>query len=409
MRSRKHLIVSSSDLHQWALQWLLKAELLRKRDGCSYGVDVVWSIVLRAAARMISVFAACRDLSEGPSEQTIFNALSDGLPRTLAVLEKRLHTALGTPWMSGTSRAARVLRRRSWQMAVDWHLVPYYGEPCWSRNEVCRGQRQKGTTHFHVYASVCVVQYGQRYTLALTWVRRHESKTTVLRRLLGRVRECGVKIKVLLLDRAFFSAPVIALLQQSSVPFVMPVVISGARPRRARRTAKRRKSAEGRATKGLRWIKRQKAGWYRHTMKRGQETATFNVCVSYRTYRHRRTGKRGQQKLLFAAWRVRGVPTDLRERYRKRFGIETSYRQMRQARIYTCTPNPHLRLLFAAISLLLRNLWVWVHATLLAEGRDETMTLHLEQLRFKQLLDWIAQAVTAQLHDGTMPCVSMNE
>jgi IS4 transposase len=57
---------------------------------------------------------------------------------------------------------------------------------------------------------------------------------------------------------------------------------------------------------------------------------------------------------------MRGSPTDLRERYRKRFGIETSFRQMRQARIYTCVRNPRLRLFFLAIALILRNMWVWI-------------------------------------------------
>lgn len=133
------------------------------------------------------------------------------------------------------------------------------------------------------------------------------------------------------------------------------------------------------------------------------------MCVAYRTYYNRKKRKRGQQKLLFAAWRVRGVPREIRERYRKRFGIESSFRQMRQARIYTCTRNPHLHLVFVAVALLLRNLWVWIHATLLAEGRGETMTLRLELLRFKQLLDWIAQAVAAILHDGSMPYVNLNE
>jgi hypothetical protein len=66
-------------------------------------------------------------------------------------------------------------------------------------------------------------------------------------------------------------------------------------------------------------------------------------------------------------------------------------------------------LVFVAVALLLRNLWVWIHATLLAEGRSETMTLRLELLRFKQLLDWIAQAVAALLHDGSMPSVVLEE
>ena len=392
MRSRMNSIVSCSEVHQWALAWLIQAELLKQRAGnrkCT--PTVVWSIVLRAGSRMMSIFAACRDLANAPSQQAVFDALLDGLPRTLPVLEKRLNWALTTSW-------PRRLQRHRWQVAIDWHLIPYYGQPWKSRNETCRSKPKQGTTHFHAYATACIVQYGQRYTLALTWVRRHESTVTVLRRLLARIREIGVKIKVLLLDRAFFSAAVMAFLQAEKLPFLMPVMFRGRRP-------KKRPNAK----KGLRWLKRQKAGWYQHTLKNGKDTLTISVCVAYRSYHHRKKRKRRQQKLLFAAWRVRGTPTEIRERYRKRFGIEASFRQLRQARIYTCTPNPHLRLVFVAVALLLRNLWVWIHATLLAEGRGPTMTLRLELLRFKQLLDWIAQAVVAILHDGSMPCVVLNE
>lgn len=329
MRSRMNFSVSCSEVHQWALAWLIQAEVLKQRAGdrkCT--PTVVLSLLLRAASRMISIFAACRDLANAPSQQAVFDALLEGLPRTLPVLEKRLNWALTTSW-------PRRLQRHRWQVAIDWHLVPYYGQPWKSRNEICRGQPKQGTTHFHTYATACIVQYGQRYTLALTWVRRHESTVTVLRRLLARIREIGVKIKVLLLDRAFFSAAVMALLQAERLPFLMPVMFRGRRP-------KKRQNAK----KGLRWLKRQNAGWYAHTLKNGKETLTISVCVAYRSYYHRKKRKRGKQKLLFAAWRVRGTPTDIRERYRKRFGIESSFRQLRQARIYTCTPNPHLRLLF---------------------------------------------------------------
>ena len=41
--------------------------------------------------------------------------------------------------------------------------------------------------------------------------------------------------------------------------------------------------------------------------------------------------------------------------------------------------------------------------------RGEALTLRLELLRFKQLLDWIAQAVVAILHDGSIPCVILDE
>ena len=66
------------------------------------------------------------------------------------------------------------------------------------------------------------------------------------------------------------------------------------------------------------------------------------------------------------------------------------------------TRCPRLRLVFVAV--ILRNLWVWIHGTRLADGKGEAMTLRLERLRFKRLLDWIAYAVVARFHDGSMPC-----
>lgn len=385
MRSRKHATISSPEVHRWALQWLLDARLLKDHGRLCTAV-VVWNVVMRAAARLISVFAACRDLAHAPSQQAVFDALEDGLPRTLAVLEKRLNWALTGSW-------PRRLQRRTWRVAIDWHLVPYYGQAQRSRNEIYYGKPRQGTKKFHAYATACIVQEGQRYTLALTWVRRHETTVTALRRLLARIRELGVKIKCLLLDRAFFNVPVTHYLQEEQLPFLMPAMFRGRPPKKKR------------ATTGLHWIKRQKAGWYTHTLKNGKRSVTLSVCVAYRTHRNRKDGKRVQQKLLFGAWRVQGSPTEIRERYRKRFGIESSYRQMRQARIYTCTRNPHLRLVFVAVALLLRNLWVWIHATRLVERRRGQRTLRLERLRFKRLLDWIAQVVVSLLHDGSTPSV----
>lgn len=176
----------------------------------------------------------------------------------------------------------------------------------------------------------------------------------------------------------------------------MPVVFRG------------RKSKKRGAATGLQGIKRQSAGWYRHTMKNPQKQVAVAVCVGYRRHRKRKDAKQVKQKLLFAAWRVHGSPREIRKRYRQRFGIEASYRQMRQARIYTCTRNPHLRLVFVAIALILRNLWVWIHHTRLAEGQRDHPTLHLERLRFKRMLDWIVHEVVNIFHDGSTPCVAFD-
>lgn len=385
MRSRTNCSVSSAEVHAWTLKWLVQAKLLKDHGWLCKGV-VVLNVVLRAAARSISISAACRDLSKGPSDQAVMNALEEGLPKTLSVLEHRLNESL-------TGELPRRMKRHGWQLAIDWHLSPYYGEPYQSRNELYYGKPRQGTKKFHAYASACIVDYGQRYTLALTWVRRHESIVTVLQRLVARIRDLGLRIKCVLLDRAFFNVPVVEFLQQENLPFLMPVMFRGRRPRK------------GRKATGLRWIKQQAAGWYTHTMKNRNKQVTVSVCVGYRTHKNRKDKKQVKQKLLFAAWQVQGSPTDIRERYRKRFGIEASYRQMRQARIYTCTRNPRLRLLFVAIALVLRNLWVWIHQTRMAEGHGAHMTLHLERMRFKRMLDWIVHEIIALFHDGSTPYV----
>ncbi len=384
MRSGTNCTITSGQVCSWTLGTLLQAKIA-KDHGWLCTASVVLSIVLRAAARSISVSAACRDLAKGPSDQAVMTALEDGLPKTLTVLERRLNDALTGPLPRG-------MRRHAWQVAIDWHLSPYYGQPQKSRNELYYGKPRQGTTVFHAYASACIVQEGHRYTLALTWVRRHESMVVVLRRLLARIREIGVKIKRVLLDRAFFNVPVVEFLQAEELPFLMPVMFRGRRP-------KKRCPA-----KGLHGIKLQPAGWYKHTMKNRKRQVTVSVCVGYRRHRNRKDRKQRRQKLLFAAWRVRGSSVEIREWYRKRFGIETSYRQMRQARIYTCTRNPRLRLVFVALALILRNVWVWIHQTRLAEGTGDHLKLHLECLRFKRMLDWIVYEVVALFHDGSPPC-----
>jgi hypothetical protein len=118
------------------------------------------------------------------------------LPKTLPVLEQRVNGSL-------TNMLPARMRRRAWSMAIDWHLQPYYGEPHESLSEIYRSKPKQGTSDFHAYATACIVEHGVRYTVALTWVKRKESMVKVLRRLLAQIRKIGLKIRRLLLDRAF--------------------------------------------------------------------------------------------------------------------------------------------------------------------------------------------------------------
>jgi hypothetical protein len=140
-------------------------------------------------------------------------------------------------------------------------------------------------------------------------------------------------------------------------------------------------------------------GYYEHTLrspaKRGTAASStlLTICVASKQYRHEKTGKRRRKKLLYAVQRIRLTPREIRETYRKRFGIETSYRQMNEARIKTSTRDPAQRLLFVGIALVLRNVWVWLHFQWAKGKWSAEPQLFLELLRFSEFLLWITQVV----------------
>jgi hypothetical protein len=383
MRSQREYILTKSEVHAHAEQWLATA-LGLEYEGYKCTTSVLLQILLIAAARVVSLFAACRDLADAPSDQTIRNALAATLPEVVE-LERRLNLALVT-------RLPRALRRKSRILAIDLTLIPYHGQPAYDTKEIFRGAPKSGTTHFHAYATAVVVHKGYRYTLALIHVEYGDSMKEVLQRLLAIVRRRAVRVRFLLLDKGFFSVEVIRYLRRAGCGFIIPAIARGRKPKDPRTPPQ-----------GLRALLKKKNGYYRETLTSGQTkekkktSTTVTICVASKYYTEEDTGKRRRKKLLFAVWKVHRTPEEIRETYRKRFGIETSYRQMNEARIKTCTRDPRLRLLFVGIALVLRNVWVWIHFCLAKGKHSDEPQLFLELLRFQEMLLWITEVVQKAL------------
>ncbi|MBV8233060.1 MAG: hypothetical protein JO329_24035, partial [Planctomycetaceae bacterium] len=128
-----------------------------------------------------------------------------------------------------------------------------------------------------------------------------------------------------------------------------------------------------------------------------KRTATVLVCIKCRKRRGER-GKHGREAWIYAYWGTSPRRFDwVKETYRRRFGIETSYRQMNQCRIRTTTSRFAVRFLYVAIALLLRNLWVWLHHAVLSRPRRGGAELHLERLRLRTMLLWLFE-VAAEMY-----------
>lgn len=382
MHSQSEYIISKDEVHDCANLWLGSALKLEYRGYKCKGAMVL-HILLIAASRVVSIFAACRDLADAPSDDTVRNALFATLPE-IAELEKRLNRSLCT-------ELPKSLTKKSRKIAIDLTLIPYHGQPAFDKDEVYRSKPKSGTSHFHAYATAIVVHKGYRFTLALTYVQRGEAVKDVLKRLIRLVRKQGVKIKYTLLDKEFCTVEVLQYLRRAKYGFIIAAPVRG-----------RKKKKKNAPATGLRALRKKKNGYYSHTFTRQEKgknakRVKVTICVSGKSCRSKKTGKKKYKKLLYAIWKVRKTPRQIREEYRKRFGVETSYRQMNEARIKTCTRDPRLRLLFVGVALVLRNVWVWLHFRLAKNVYSEEPQMFLELMRFKEMLLWITQIVQRNL------------
>jgi putative transposase len=339
-------------------------------------------VLFWAAARTTSLAAACAGLTAAPSDQAVRNALFALLP-VFAELQRRLNRALaeGLP---------PVLRRHPQDVAFDLTLLPYYGQPQDDATEIYRGAAKAGTKDFHAYATAYVIFEGCRYTVGLRAVHHSDPWEDVVRDLLRQVRQQGVKVRLLLLDRGFYSVAVIRYLQAARCPFLMPAIRRG------------RKPDHPQGPSGT-WAftTRRRSGWASYTLEDKEErhaTVTLAICC-YRLPARTRSGRERRQRdqvWLYAlwGWQPRSL-VQVRETYRKRFGIESSYRQLHEGRIRTSSRSPLLRLLFVGLALVLRNVYVWLHWEVLSHKRRGKRRVDLKQLPLRALLHWLQEVVEA--------------
>ncbi len=79
--------------------------------------------------------------------------------------------------------------------------------------------------------------------------------------------------------------------------------------------------------------------------------------------------------------------------YRKRFGIETSYRLKNLCRIRTTNKNPILRLLYVGISFLLVNIWIYILWSKISKPRRGGRLVYHYLFTLKQMLAFLANVV----------------
>jgi hypothetical protein len=340
--------LKAEDVHHYTID-KMKEYIPIVADGYCCTSEMIFDVLFKASAESSSVEATCADLER----------VAIGMAR-FREHEQQLNAALG-------SCIPQAMPRIGIEIAIDFHDEPFYGKGAEMRSVTVRGLAKKGTTHFVRIATAYVIWRQVRLTLALRFVLPGETALETLEFLLQHLKKLGFSSKVLYLDKGFASTAILRYLTNQQQPAIIACPIRG-------------------KTAGIRALC-QGAGSYRtvHTFTDGTR-ASLALKASLVPDK---TGKRRRKWLAFIVICLDWPMEKIYQEYRRRFGIECSYRMVRRVRATTTSRNPALRFFLLGLGLLLLNAWVflrWTFARLLAPGpcrvNEPLFRLH----RFTRLL-----------------------
>jgi putative transposase len=340
--------------------------------GYECSTETVFDVLVKAAATKQTIEATCNALAGMVDGETIRGYLNEQVRvDDLHLLEQQVNQAL-------TAGLPRRMWKPKLEIASDCHDEGLYGHSPELVALTCRGQAHKGTTRFFRVATAYLIFKDMRLTLALLFVRPEDELAEIVAALLRRLRILGLKVKRLYLDKGFCSNPVLRYIEQSGWPAILACPIRG------------RKGG----TRGL--CQGNKSYRTQHTFK-SQDNGSFTASVAIvRAYTSRQRSKRKKRRAVWLVYVVLNCnfnPKTVRKRYRKRFGIETSYRCMRQVRAWTTSRNGALRFLLMSLGFILINLWVelrWRFCQIKQRGRRQ---IDAKRFELQRLANFLNQAV----------------
>jgi len=328
--------LTAQDVHHVALQ---KAEkhLSLGANGYQCDTQMLLNVLFKAATENVSIETASNDLLKVVGGNTIREHLHEHLDVCyLKEQEYEMNKTLseGMP---------PEILSHALEVAFDFHDEPFYGKTPELLTYACRSQGKKGTTYFFRIGSAYVVWRNIRLTLAVTYVFPEDTTLEVLKRLLFRLKQLRLALSVLYLDKGFCATAILRYLEEEQQPALLACPIRG-------KTGGTKALCKGRKS-------------YKTTYQFADGTTTELVMKA--TLVPGKRGKLRRKWLAFVVILLKWTPKKVYKRYRRRFGIECSYRMMRQVRVMTTSKNPALRFFLLGFGLFLINVWVclrWLFA-----------------------------------------------
>lgn len=340
----------------------MESHLSLKTEGYRSTTHTILNLLLKAVAEGSSLEAVCAD-SCGVVDS---NTLREQVNAALDVCELRQQEAEMNAALAAAIPAG--MPRGGLEVAIDTHDEPFYGKTPELLTYTCSGRAKVGTTHFFRIATAYIIWREVRLTLALTYVLPEDDLPSVVECLLHRLAHVGLHATVVYLDKGFCSGDILRYLQRVRQAAVLACPIRG-------KTGGIRALCQGR-------------GSYTTDYTFTDGTQARLALVDTRV-RDPKTQRKQRKWLAFVLVNLDWTPQQVYGKYRRRFGIEASYRLLRQVKVLTNSRNPALRFFLLGLGLLMQNVWVlarWLFTRRPGKGRHKLIPDLLRFDRFRKLL-----------------------
>ena len=324
--------------------------------------EELYEVLAGASAGGTSINHVCETTDDSPHANTVRGHLTEQFD--LDTVEAVGNTLLQRDVLE-------MLPDRPVEVVADLHLDPYYGDED-ETESLYFSQAKRGTTAFHAYATLYVRVRNKRYTLAVRQLEAGETTSDLLGEFLRLLDGLDLRVKALYLNRGFYNSGCLSLLSAHNYAYVMPIIAWG-------------ETIQDELSQGWsRVIEHDLAG-----------TVTFPVFIDcvYQQGRYDEYGVTRHGYAVDAPFIT--TPREARHHYSKRFGIETSYRLANQSMALTSSRNAGLRLLLFVVSLLLQNVWRYLHWEYVATPRRGGRRLW--RWPFREFCEMVTRAVWSVL------------
>lgn len=356
--------LTAEEVHRMALE-VMERHLNLTLSGYKCDSQMLYNVLLKAASEAMSIEAVCGEFSGLAASNTVRVQLNKVLNvKDLKRHEQGMNEALAD-WLPSA------LYRRVLELAIDTHDEPFYGKSSAFEGYVCRGSAKAGTTHFIRVASVYLIWRDVRLTLAVTYVRTDEGMLRIVKRLLKRLTAIGLRWHRLCLDKGFCSTKLIRYLQARQTPAIIACPIRG-------------------TTGGIRALCVGRKSYTTHyTFSDGTQVCLVLVRRAFRD-------KNGQRQLKWLAYvliTILSSPSEVFVIYRRRFGIECSYRVMHHTKAVTTSRNPAVRFFLLGLAFLLENLWVRLRHTVARLPGPGPRRVRMTHFPLRRFIAFLARAI----------------